>query len=73
MKPADRPCCDGLCHSGWPCPQVDCKPAPVMWHPRPAVPLRLAPGVIDGPHRGRSLRQRIADATAQALRRGDHK
>lgn len=73
MKAADRICCDGLCHFEFPCPQVDCKPATVMWHPRPAAPLRLAPGVIEGPHRGLSLRQRIAKATAAALGRGDGK
>jgi hypothetical protein len=35
----DRACCDGLCEQGLGCPALRC------------TDLRLAPGVVDGPHK----------------------
>ncbi len=45
----NRHCCDGLCQLGRGCPLVDADRVP---------PLRLAPGVIDGPHRPKQGRIR---------------
>ena len=44
--PRDRICCDGLCAQGQPCPAL-CKARQASMR----GVLRLAPGVIDGPHK----------------------
>lgn len=55
MKRADRICCDGQCCQGRACPLT----ANLR---RPAAQQRLAPGVIDGPHRRPSRLRRAVRA-----------
>lgn len=62
MKRADRICCDGGCCQGRDCPLM-------ANQRRPAAQQRLAPGVIDGPHRRAALRTRVARALANLLLR----
>lgn len=63
MKATDRICCDGRC-----CQDRDC---PLTANTRrSAAQQRLAPGVIDGPHRRTRLRARLARALGSLLRRG---
>lgn len=64
MSRADRICCDGRCCQGRDCPLT-------ANTRRAAAQQRLAPGVIDGPHRRARLRTRLARALADLLlRRG---
>lgn len=57
-----RTCCDGLCRQGRDCPVTTHRSRPENRH-------RLAPGVIEGPHRHSTLRSRVARALANLLLR----
>ena len=58
----NRHCCDGLCQQGRHCPLPESE--------KRYIPLRLAPGVIDGPHLPRrGVVRRCLDRTGALLAR----
>lgn len=64
MSAADRTCCDGLCQQGQPCPVLHYRRRKAC-----TAPLRLAPGVIDGPYKPvHELPRPLASLLARAAR-----